>query len=232
MEVEKYRQYWKPNKVKILLLAESHVYTNQEDFNKKIRRTILRLLPNYPSQFTRFVYCLGYGESDLLENRMSNLENRGTPDYWKIFSACAGKDKREVLKTKTLEINERFRNKINLLEELKERGIWLLDASIVAVNKTKKIPTKCAIIKSCWESYLKKTIQDAMPERIIVINYKTIEDSILSNLSQLNIPLHIIPQPRAQTQEYYNQITRLCGENPPKPKEIEIKKSNKQKVLV
>ena len=66
-KVEHYRRFWKPDYTKVVLLAESHVYTNNEDFEIKTDRSFLQKLPAvYPSRFVRFVYCLGYGENEIL----------------------------------------------------------------------------------------------------------------------------------------------------------------------
>jgi hypothetical protein len=61
--IETYRRYLRPEKVKIVLLAESHVFTPKEDLQIKIPH--IESLPNYPEQYAKFVYCLGYGERKL-----------------------------------------------------------------------------------------------------------------------------------------------------------------------
>lgn len=33
-QVEQYRQFWKPEEIKVVLLAESHVYTKRQDYEK------------------------------------------------------------------------------------------------------------------------------------------------------------------------------------------------------
>ena len=40
-QVEEYRQFWKPEKVKVALLAESHVYTDSTWFETKLNSEIL-----------------------------------------------------------------------------------------------------------------------------------------------------------------------------------------------
>lgn len=35
-QVEEYRQYWKPKKTNVVLLAESHVYTDEEDSRTRL----------------------------------------------------------------------------------------------------------------------------------------------------------------------------------------------------
>lgn len=80
--VEEYRQYWKPDETNVALLAESHVYTNEEDYEIECNPSILhRIIPAYPLHFVRFVYCLGYGEDFLLtaglRERIRALLNTG-----------------------------------------------------------------------------------------------------------------------------------------------------------
>jgi hypothetical protein len=58
--VETYRRYLKPDTVRVVLLAESHVFTSDED--RKIAIPPIDDLPGYPRQYARFVYCLGLGE--------------------------------------------------------------------------------------------------------------------------------------------------------------------------
>ena len=68
--VEKYRQFWNPakvkKKVKIILLAESHVFTSDDD--RKILLKSRDELLGYPSEYAKFVYCLAYGEPQLTNN--------------------------------------------------------------------------------------------------------------------------------------------------------------------
>lgn len=60
--VENYRQYWRPdpNNVRVILLAESHVFTTGSD--RKFKITPIDGLPDYSKQYAKFVYCLAYGE--------------------------------------------------------------------------------------------------------------------------------------------------------------------------
>jgi hypothetical protein len=51
-------------------------------------------MADYPTRYVRFVYCLGYGENDLLDIDLEN--NTGTPQYWKIFSSCVAKNDKDL----------------------------------------------------------------------------------------------------------------------------------------
>ena len=83
--VETYRRYFKPEKVRIVLLAESHVFTSDED--RRVAIPPIDGLPGYPTQYTRFVYCLGLGEKDLT-NDPHHPRRDGTPQFWKVLFAC------------------------------------------------------------------------------------------------------------------------------------------------
>lgn len=177
-EVEAYRQFWKPNRTSIVLLAESHVYTDQVDFGRQLNQKYMQqILPGYPNRFVRFVYCLGYGEDSLLNGASGERSNTGTPQFWKIFSYCATENPAnsqnyKVLKTGTPNFMERMRDKIALLRNLQEKGIWLLDASIVGLygNDAKEDLAACnKIIDICWVNYIESQIQSAQPKYIVVI---------------------------------------------------------------
>ena len=160
-QVEEYRQYWRPEKVNVVLLAESHVYTKDEDSQAKLNDFILRsLLPKYPLGFVRFVYCLGYGENGLLNRRIK--KNAGTWQYWEILSACVAENEanlgfNKVLKTETRSFIARIHNKIDVLQKLKKKGVWLLDASIVGLygsgEKDSRVIEK--VLDICWMNFLK-----------------------------------------------------------------------------
>ncbi len=122
--VEKYRQYWKPDKVNVILLAESHVFTSISDLNYKLKK--ITGLENYPDQYAKFVYCLAYGESSVTAGNNHPARADGTPQFWKIFYSCVNKIQsnksfRAILKAETL-TPERLNNKIVLLQSLKKEA--------------------------------------------------------------------------------------------------------------
>ncbi|MDH5787336.1 MAG: hypothetical protein OEZ40_03455, partial [Candidatus Bathyarchaeota archaeon] len=156
-QVEEYRQFWRPNKTIVVLLAESHVYTNDDNHKVKLNKFILgSMLSNYPLRFVRFVYCLGYGENDLLNRRINR--NPGTWQFWKIFSSCVSEDEdnlgfHKVLKTGTRSFVIRLHNKVEVLKKLRKEGVWLLDASVVGLyGSGKKDPRSIEkILEVCWK---------------------------------------------------------------------------------
>ena len=99
------------------------------------------------------VYCLAYGENESLHsgNDVIDKTNKGTPQFWTLLAACArGVDyvaktaattstktkvfsspfASDLLKGGGLPVEERLQAKLKVLEDLRSRGIWLLDASI------------------------------------------------------------------------------------------------------
>jgi len=200
---KKYYDYFRPEKVKVILLAESHAYDNDDRINSN--RPIIgydhvsALEYDGPREFVALVYCLAYGEESILENRnceksihtINALKSKGTPQFWKLFAACAGDEKdssgsfgSNLLKSKT-DVPERIRNKLSILKRLRERGIWLLDTSIVAwyisqpteynITQSSKMIHKLAKARPptnmkretlilSWELYIKHVVKKAARE--------------------------------------------------------------------
>ncbi len=61
-QVEDHRAYWRPEKPKVILLAESHVYTATSELVRSLR-SLPDLPASTPKGFVRLVYCIGYGEN-------------------------------------------------------------------------------------------------------------------------------------------------------------------------
>jgi hypothetical protein len=131
--VEVYRRYLKPKAVRVVLLAESHVFTSDED--RRIAIPPIDDMPGYPTQYARFVSCLGNGKRNLT-NDPHYPRADGTLQFWKILYACNNRienleDFRPV--QRGMSFPQRLQNKIHLLKNPREKGIWLAAASIVAV---------------------------------------------------------------------------------------------------
>jgi len=222
-QVEEYRQFWKPYKTNVILLAESHVFTEKQDYEIRCDSSILHeIIQNYPLRFVRFVYCLCYGENELLTIRRTDRKNTGTPQYWKIFSSCVAENENDlgfpaILKTKTPSLIQRLRNKVKVLQKMREKGIWLLDASIVGLygsgNKNQVVIER--ILEICWRNHIVNTILETNPKHIIIIG-KGVGDILGSNLLKLSIPFTVVPQPQARGTsqwqlENYKTYQRICA---------------------
>jgi len=162
--VEEHRWFWKPENVKFILVAESHVYTNENEIKVKIDPSKLpeKAPKAIPLSFVRLVYCLGYGESYILTAPEKIENNRGTKQYVNLFRRCVG------LHEKPENIT-RLEWKLGILETFMEKGIWLLDASVHACYKgrNERLPSKLVekIVPISWNAYVKPIIDDISIDR-------------------------------------------------------------------
>lgn len=174
------RYFWKPEKVKTLLLAESHVFTPDGDLQIRFTNAFHENveLQGYPDQFANFVYCLGYGEKQILTAKPTS-KNGGTWQFWQLFNATC-EHKYKVLAKSEKDVKLRVKEKIALLTEMKNKGIWLLDCSFLAVYNEGIKPSKREmekILSYSFTNYCLPIIQEEKPENVIVIG-KTVFDVI------------------------------------------------------
>jgi hypothetical protein len=126
--VEDHRAYWRPERVRLILLAESHVRTSQQELERRL--SVQAGMPaGLPTGFVRLVYSLGYGEDEALDRPVGRPRNDGTWQFWKIFYSCvnpvrSNSDFAPVLKGGTRALQTRLANKIDVLRQLKARGVW------------------------------------------------------------------------------------------------------------
>jgi hypothetical protein len=168
LTVEEYRWFWKPEVVKFALVAESHVRTNDEELKVRIKPE--RLPSNYPGSgpltFVKLVYCLGYGEPSILDCSNNIENNPGTKQYINLFAELVGLTHQRHYMT-------RLRWRTHVLNIVKEKGIWLLDASVHACYLGKKkrdlgeeesnrLPPEVVkdIVPKSWNKYVKPVIDD------------------------------------------------------------------------
>ncbi len=195
------RQYWRPSDVKVVLLAESHVFTGSDETGIRVQHPD-SIDESIPDSFVKLVYCLGYGENELLSQQIKS--NSGTPQFWEIFYSClhrveSNSDFAPILIGGTPSLVNRVRRKLELLHDLKDQGIWLLDASLAALYPKMRLPNgmyqKC--LQKSWP-YVSEMITAAKPERIIVIG-KTVWRTFLRHQTfPSGIPCFLQPQPQAR----------------------------------
>ena len=174
--IEDYRLYWKPKVVNVILLAESHVQTSDSERDALISQIEpIAALEGCPRNYARFVYCLGYGESELLSTDKVR-KNSGTSQYWKLLFSCLKdvnpQDAFLPILKRNRQFLQRIKNKISLLQGLRDSGIWLVDASIVALyNQAKKPPRRKLdeIIRVSWEKYTREWIATERPSKVICV---------------------------------------------------------------
>lgn len=224
--VDAHRMFWKPSDVKVILLAESHVFTEDSELSHKSKNLPVEL-EGYPEEFVRFVYCLGYGENGILREPVS--KNSGTPQFWKIFFSCCNQihsndDFAPILKSGTPNLDRRIANKIALLQRLKDMGVWLVDASIggLYLPGGVKPPQKLIrdAIRVSWESCVKQMVIEANPQHIICIG-KTVEGVLGGDLrSMVGGDLTVVKAPAARMtakellknyREFFELLKRLLS---------------------
>lgn len=216
--VDEHRRYWKPDNVRVILLAESHVFTSIDEYNNSMEYDYIQKLDGCPTNYVKLVYCLGYGERQLV-----NLDrNSGTWPFWRIFTSCVNQNPFEefgkVEIGKTPNFNQRLYNKISLLEKLKENGVWLLDASIVALyknNDSKQKKKMKEIIQICWDQYISQIINEISPEKIIVIG-RGVANVLEEKLYKIGVHVDIQKQPNgirnsAELRESFKKYYELCN---------------------
>jgi hypothetical protein len=206
--VEGYREFWKPDKVRVVLLAESHVHTSNNDFE---RLWSYEGPPVLEGRFVRFVYCLAYGERLLA----SLPRNRGTWQFWKIFYSCLNRvsgnsDFAPILRGWTPNFENRMRNKIRLLGDLKREGVWLIDASIIAINGLDQ-SLKDKVTRICWKGHVGPMLEtlDPRPERVLVIG-SGVARTLNVEISELGFASKVIPQPQARDKSGYLRHFQTC----------------------
>lgn len=165
--VEEYRDFWRPKDVKVILLVESHARTSEQD----MRLFFDVGLSGYPMHYCRCVYCLAYGEPALTTS--PDHPRDGTPQYWKILYSCANDVVSNTdfapLQAKT-PYEQRIQNKIDLLTQLQDMGVWLVDASVVGLahkgRKPSRKKTEQALLVS-WQLHTFDLVRKAKPRHVI-----------------------------------------------------------------
>ncbi|MEO0947142.1 MAG: hypothetical protein AAFY11_03180 [Cyanobacteria bacterium J06641_5] len=158
--VEAYRWAWRPECLKIILIAESHIYTSADDLALSANTNQLSAASRDavrlgPQQFARIIYCLGYGEPELLAGSPSR-RNAGTRQFWDLFGRLAGTGL-QPRKGDGHNLAQRLQWKISTLQRLQKLGIWVLDASVHAIYAPggQRLPDrlKLALHRHWWEDY-------------------------------------------------------------------------------
>lgn len=214
--VEAYRRWWRPPVVRVVLLAESHVFTNDGDHAARVQG-LERWLPGCPDHFVRFIYCLGYGENQILSSAVSS--NSGTPQFWKIFWSCAPDPNDQSglsLLGKSLSArHDRLDAKIRLLQRLKRRGVWLVDASVVGIYRgsgSSRATNDRDLMSESWRGYVNDVIQEARPAHVICIG-KGVANAVGKEIRAIMGNRYtVIPQPQARLPgEDHAEALRRCA---------------------
>ena len=222
IEVERHRWHWKPNQPRILLVAESHVLTTDEDFNVRVREASIRpyLRPQAtlpPDHFVRLVYCLAYGETDLLAAPPAQFSNPGTPSYWDIFGRVAFRCP-QPRQQDGATFDDRMRWKVDTLRELYRMGIWLLDASAHAIYRRNDVRLSEAVQQTLheewWNGYGKFLIDSCESAKVWVIGKTVYKCLTNAGLNVYGGPRWVY-QPNAQNvdlNQNWSELLKDCWE--------------------
>lgn len=205
-----WRAVWKPARVRILLVAESHVAEQAGDLDVQVIPPKI-LIPelSLPRGFCRLVYCLGYGEDEICyPGKLEN--NSGTRQFWDLFGAIsAGLNPAITAKMSRKSestLNYRIQWKIAVLKELGKAGIWLEDASVIGLypNVKKHLSNTgyCKVIRESFESFVWPEIEKDNPEQVWVIGRGV--GNALKGLPMI-FPEHVISQPQTRKTYVYNE---------------------------
>jgi len=215
--VAAHRAYWRPNDVRLLVLSESQVWTREVELEARVPLAVFGH-EHAPESFVRLVYCLGYGERDLVQGRVSG--NAGTPQFWKLLAAgidpalCA-----QVVERTQPDLLQRLAAKLAVLEALKARGVWLLDACPVALYAASQPKPKMAVLAQAmelaWTAYTREAIAEAAPRAVMIVG-KMVHDGIGGRIRAMfgpRVPVQWMYQPQARRPgaEHAAGIERLRG---------------------
>jgi hypothetical protein len=217
-EVERLRWMRRPPQVRVVLLAESHVWTSPAEISSRVRQP-----DGVETGFARFVYCLGYGEPSLVLPSVS--PNGGTPQYWKLFHDAIrgpGVALDAISKAKQREPIASATAKLALLREMNEAGIWLIDACVTALyrpgpERLVAGPAYRKVLSACWEAHVGPLIKGSSPSAVLIVGKGV--DWAVGSLVRQDVPnteVVVIEQPNARLDSEAGQNNRhtmfqLCG---------------------
>jgi hypothetical protein len=173
--------------------------------------------------YARFVYCLGYGEPTFAGPW--SPARAGTPQYWKLLASCVQSASPDafgpVLKTVNRSFDDRLRAKVALLERLRALGVWLVDASAIALcapgGTRLHGPAYGQVLQCCWRTYTGELIRLAAPRAVVVIG-RGVHAALHAELAALRgVDVSCVPQPQAcrargTIDPVYAALNRVCRE--------------------
>ena len=204
-EVERLRLAWRPSCVRVVMLAEFHVRTSEPETKSRVQQP-----DGIETGFARFVYCLGYGEPSLVVPSVS--PNHGTWQYWRLFhDAVHGPEVSSAEISGKAKPSERILAKLRLLNELKLAGVWLVDASIIALyprpvsgNDYKNV------LQACWEAHVGDVIAGCSASAVLIVG-KGVEEAVgdLVKRAAPQAEVAVVSQPNARKTHDEIQEDRL-----------------------
>lgn len=155
--------------IRFLLVAESHVAERLHDLKAVVQVPTSDTLPR---GFCRLVYCLGYGEDRICHP--APIGNSGTWQYWDILGQTAGGLGNIQPRKSTSTLRNRLLWKMETLRSLQRIGVWLVDASAIALSgsgghRLYKGKTYRQIVRDSWIQFVWPELQHEPIEEIWVI---------------------------------------------------------------
>lgn len=170
--VAEWRDAWRPERVRILLVAESHVARRPGDEAVRVDLT-RRVARPMPPLYVRLVYCLGSGESEVCSS--PPRPSGGTWQYWDLLGQVARALGELQPRIADSTAAERIAWKIETLDILRRRGIWLVDASVMALYAAgRRVATGAAysrIVGEGWRRYVWPDVAADRPEPIWIVGH-------------------------------------------------------------
>jgi hypothetical protein len=200
------------------------VYTRASELSSSVQ--VFAGLPvDLPRGFVRLVYSIGYGEDSLLDQAVTSPRNSGTPQFWKIFQSCIAKpgtipDYGIVQKIRTRDSMIRLRNKILVLERLRESAVWLVDASLAALylpgQEKPSARLRKEVLETSWDAYVGGVVESSEPTAILCIGVG-VARSLRTRLDKLGVAWRAVhqPQDRLSSQEHariHASYSEICDE--------------------
>jgi hypothetical protein len=200
--VAAHRAYWRPAEVRLLVLSESHVLTRESELAVKVPLAVFGH-PEAPTSFVRLLYCLGYGERDLCDGHLQG--NAGSPQFWKLVTGGLDEARSaSVVERSEPDFMRRLTAKLRVLEELKARGVWLLDACPLALYAASQPKPRMAMLAQAmelaWPAYTRAAIREAAPRAVMIVG-KMVHDGIGARIRALlgpSVPVGWMYQPQAR----------------------------------
>jgi hypothetical protein len=198
VEVDRLRLAYRPECVRVVVLAESHVWTSRDEIRSRV------VMPNgIETGFVRFVYCLGYGEPQLVVPAVTPNRRGVSNQFWRLFhdTVYGPTIPHARVMGGEADSQKRVQNKLDLLEKMRSAGIWLVDASVTALYPKGALTSRDVrtVLRACWESYIGEVVCQCAPSAVLIVG-KGVQDAVGEVVRQdlgHGVEVAVINQPNA-----------------------------------
>jgi len=170
--VTAWRNAWRPERVRVLLVAESHVAELRGDIEVSVAPPAWAQR-HLPTSFCRLIYCLGYGESEICSPAPAK-NSTGTLGFWDIFGAIAGGLQPMQPRRGASTPEHRLQWKLDVLSWLRRNGVWLVDACVAGVylpggRRMASGETYNEMVRQSFDQFVWPSVSNEHPEQVWVI---------------------------------------------------------------